>query len=203
MIMQLQQASNLARRVMEILAPHCERIDIAGSIRRQKPEVKDIEVVAIPKKIFVQTDLFGAGYHTPVAGFVHALEQFTAEVIKGQPDGRYMQIRLKGGATLDLFLPDEADYFRQLAIRTGSSKYSNYVLAHAWRQLGWCGSDLGLRRQVDCEAVVRGDKTSWRCINPDGAKPPVWPSEEAFFEWLNLKWIAPQFREIPDRHLAQ
>lgn len=31
------------------MKPFCEKVRVAGSIRRGKPEVKDIELVAIPK----------------------------------------------------------------------------------------------------------------------------------------------------------
>ena len=48
--MKLAQAENLARRVVETMAPYCERVEIAGSIRRGKAEPKDIEIVAIPRR---------------------------------------------------------------------------------------------------------------------------------------------------------
>ncbi len=47
--MKLDKALEIAERTKKLLAPYCERIEIAGSIRRKKPEVKDIELVAIPK----------------------------------------------------------------------------------------------------------------------------------------------------------
>ena len=39
----------ITERLVSILAPFCERIEIAGSLRRLKPEVGDIELVVIPK----------------------------------------------------------------------------------------------------------------------------------------------------------
>jgi DNA polymerase/3'-5' exonuclease PolX len=38
------QALAIAEQTRTALAPYCERIEIAGSIRRQKPQVKDIEL---------------------------------------------------------------------------------------------------------------------------------------------------------------
>lgn len=38
-----------ADRLVAELAPFCERIEIAGSIRRQRPQCADVELVAIPK----------------------------------------------------------------------------------------------------------------------------------------------------------
>lgn len=57
--MKLAQALAIAEKVKALLAPHCERIEIAGSIRRKKPDVKDIEIVAIPKPF--DTGLFESG----------------------------------------------------------------------------------------------------------------------------------------------
>ena len=39
------EAYSIALVVLELLRPHCIRCEIAGSIRREKPEVKDIEIV--------------------------------------------------------------------------------------------------------------------------------------------------------------
>jgi len=47
--MKLQEAARLAERCVEVLTPFCERIEIAGSIRRARPNVNDIDLVALPK----------------------------------------------------------------------------------------------------------------------------------------------------------
>ena len=47
--MRLEEARDIAKRVKEKLMPHCERIEIVGSIRREKPIVHDIDMVLIPK----------------------------------------------------------------------------------------------------------------------------------------------------------
>lgn len=46
----LSEAKTIALEIYELLKPHCERIKIAGSIRREKAFVNDIEIVCIPKK---------------------------------------------------------------------------------------------------------------------------------------------------------
>lgn len=57
----LKNARKLAGAVAAALAPGCERIEIAGSIRREKLFVGDIELVAIPRLEYFpgQLDLFG------------------------------------------------------------------------------------------------------------------------------------------------
>lgn len=40
----------IAQRLKQRMNPHCLRVEIAGSVRRQKAEVGDIEIVAIPSE---------------------------------------------------------------------------------------------------------------------------------------------------------
>ena len=62
--MEYEVAIEIAEKVKALLLPHCERIEIAGSVRRKKPNVKDIEIVAIPKPF--DTGLFESGIATVV-----------------------------------------------------------------------------------------------------------------------------------------
>lgn len=84
-----------------------------------------------------------------IQNFVELVKSL-GRVIKGKPDGRYMQIELPQRINLDLFMPEADDYFRQYAIRTGSAEYAAYTIAGGWRKIGWCGSDQGLRKTSDC-----------------------------------------------------
>ena len=45
----LELADKTAKDIVERLRPGCERIEIAGSVRRRKESVGDIEIVLIPK----------------------------------------------------------------------------------------------------------------------------------------------------------
>lgn len=48
--MNLDCAKRYAGQLLELLGPYCERIEVAGSIRREKCDnIGDIELVAIPK----------------------------------------------------------------------------------------------------------------------------------------------------------
>lgn len=194
----LQEARNIAINEWNKLKPHCDIIKIAGSIRREKPEVKDIEIVALPKIVEIK-DLFGA-----VTGY-QRIEQWSQEVaklgeaVKGKPSGKYMQIKLSAyDIVLDLFMPDDFDYWRQFAIRTGSADWTARYIAGGWTNLGWCGSNAGLRLKSECKQIVsptNGSK-SWKCIvaEKEQTKPPHWNSEKELFEWLKLSWVEPKFR---------
>lgn len=202
--MQLAYAKKLSSRVIEVLEPHCERIFVAGSIRRQKATCGDIEIVCTPKRESVNTSLFGDPVNAVTNGWVNALAAITDFNVgfKGKPNGRYMQLTLRNTSEiLDLFMPVNEDFYRIYAIRTGSAEYAERVLATAWRRLGWCGvAGKGLWRIKDCV----NNKGKWALVNPLGDRPPVWTSEEDFFRWLGVEWILPQQREFvnpyPNKH---
>ena len=198
--MKLIQAHEIASRVGKMLQPFSDRWHIAGSIRREKWEVKDIEIVCQPHYVDgAQGSFFDDAVAEKVIShnYVQVVKSL-GRIIKGKPDGRYMQIELPERINLDLFMPDPVDYYRQFAIRTGSSEYSHKTIAAGWLKKGWCGSDVGLRLQSDCEIVTqRSDgKKAWHCVNTKGERPPVWQSEKEFFDWIGVPWIMPKLRKI-------
>lgn len=195
--MNYYKAKPIADRIVELLGPHCVpgRLHIAGSIRRQKVEVKDLEIVCEAKREFVASDLFGNGVMVIVPGFIETINLIAKEIVKGKPDGRQMQIILKGPDkfTLDLFLPQPEDYFRQYAIRTGNAEYAASVIANGWRNIGWCGTtNAGLRQQKFCVQRPSG----WFCLNLESPTPTAWQSEEEFFNWIGVPFQDPRDRNL-------
>lgn len=194
--MQLNEASHTAKFIESKIAAYCDRIDIAGSIRRQKPEVGDIEIVCQPKSE-ESKDLFGNVEYTIRDTDFQQIVSKLGKVIKGKPDGRYMQIELPEGINLDLFMPEPNDYYRQLAIRTGSADYSFKVIATGWKAKGWAGTEAGLRKMTEClEKKSPDGKSKWTCSIATPTLPPAWQSEKEFFEWIGVKWIDPKLRVV-------
>ena len=105
--MKLDQAQEIAEKVKEELAPHCFRIEIAGSIRRRKSEVKDIEIVAIPKPF--EVGLFQSGIATVVNQW---------QKVKGELPCKYTQRILSEGIKLDLFFAERGNWGLIYAIRS-------------------------------------------------------------------------------------
>jgi len=195
----LKQAKTIAVETCYRLQQYCidKKINIAGSVRRKKAEPNDIEIVCLPKVTEI-TDLFGnvIAYERPVE-FIGILNGL-GKIIKGNAaDGKMMQIALKENIMLDLFMPDECDYYRIFCIRTGPRDYSHHIIANAWVNRGWVGCDKGLRKIIDCEGIKQVDGTrKWKCINPDAELPPVWQSEEGFFAWLRIPYKEPELRNL-------
>ena len=121
-------ALEIAQTLTARLMPYCERIAIAGSVRREKPEIGDIEIVAIPRKAY---DFFGfeTGDHA-----LNSVEwsEFGKLIKNGS---KYKQIELHEGINLDLFIvTPPAQWGVQLMIRTGSADFSHRLVTS--RQFG-------------------------------------------------------------------
>ena len=134
--MELKQATEIAERIRTDLAPYCDRIEIAGSIRRRKPEVGDIEIVAIPSQV-EEGLLFSNMVIHPK--FCILVNRWPA--VKGKPTGKYTQRILPEGIKLDLFMADINNWGLIFAIRTGSAAFSHKVLATSWVRAGFHSLD--------------------------------------------------------------
>ena len=170
----LSQARRIAESVVAELACACERIEIAGSVRREKSEVGDIEICAIPK-IEKNVDLFGF----PIEG-CSALDIFEyakiGRFVKGK--SRYKQILLPDGISLDLFicLPP-VQWGVVFTIRTGDADFSHKIVTPR-KHGGFLPSDCKVK-----------DGTVYR--NDD---PILMPEEEDFLKLLGFPGLSPQAR---------
>ncbi|GIV65253.1 MAG: hypothetical protein AB1457_17570 [Chloroflexota bacterium] len=114
----LEFAEQIAYKYAEKLLPYCDRLEIAGSIRRRKAEVGDIEIVVLPKPF---VDLFGNenGYQDPVL----------AGVWVNKAGRRYKQYALPEGVNLDLFIVlPPAQWGVIFALRTGGAEFSHKLV---------------------------------------------------------------------------
>lgn len=135
------QALILAQELVEQLRPSCHRIEIAGSIRRLKPMVGDIEILFIPK-IELRSD--------PNDLFADMTVNLAGEIIKGWlQDGTIQRrsstsgvftwgglnklaVHAASGIPVDFFSePYEADWGRSLAIRTGPAEFNIRLMTSA------------------------------------------------------------------------
>ncbi len=166
--MKLKQATEIAEQARETLSPYCDRIEIAGSIRRRKPEVKDIEIVCIPKRH--QSGLFAEDTEVEPF-FARAVDRWPGT--KGTPHGKYTQRILPGGIMLDLFMATPENWGLIYAMRTGSAAFSHRVLAVGWVRAGYKSEDGMLRK--------------------NGEAVPV-REEDDLFELIGVAWVAPEGR---------
>ncbi|MFX0077474.1 MAG: hypothetical protein ACFE96_18680, partial [Candidatus Hermodarchaeota archaeon] len=126
--MDLEFAKNQAERIVSLLKPGCQKIKIAGSIRRKKSLVGDIEIVLIPK-IEKRSSLSGLRQflNYPTSDDVNLLEE-RLKLIKTQEnfhlgkDGPKYKELIYLNFKVDLFIADETNFGLIFMIRTGSAE---------------------------------------------------------------------------------
>lgn len=123
--MKLSRAKVIADKYIELLQPLCKRIEIAGSMRRQREEVGDIELVCIPKTTTIEDGLFG---EKEVRDFAFVNFIATLPRVKGNGEGKYTQIMIGNGDHIDLFMTTPEQWGIIFMIRTGSAAFSKRVV---------------------------------------------------------------------------
>jgi DNA polymerase (family 10) len=149
-------AWKVAERLRERLAPTCSQFEIAGSLRRQKPTVGDVDIVCVPLLEEPPGMLPGLGHAEPVAFLreVDAIVTGSNGAITYEVNGeaiKRLTIRLKDGTriTADIYFTRDPEQFPTLLlIRTGSSRHNAWLSGLAREQGMQLGSD----------ALKRGDQ---------------------------------------------
>ena len=190
----------VANRLAEALSAWCARLEIAGSLRRGKPEVGDIELVAIPLvEEQVQRDLFGEVVERTTENllFLELDALMAGGAIAADPPSpdlkrawgeKYRKFWLLindrwGLIQVDLFLTTPEAWGAIFTLRTGPADFSEALVTHfkyhtPYRQQGG--------------ALVRQDT---------GAVVPV-PEEADYFRLAGLPFITPVRRSAEALHQA-
>ena len=191
--MDANQLRTHAERLLELLSPACQRIEIAGSLRRQKPgEIKDIEIVCIAKPT-THTDLLG----DPIPNAPTPLDDLLAKLLTqggihenaaNPKNGSKYKTFVFGCAAVDLFIASSDNFGNQLAIRTGSAIFSRWFMT---ARLHGGAMPYGLR-QVDGYL--------WRKIGgedehyPNGYERIPCPEESDYFAAIGIPILDPRER---------
>lgn len=119
----IQTVMPIAQRLLSALAPHCHRVELAGSLRRGRPMVGDIELVAIPIR---PTNLLGEALDGPTQ-LDRYLDSRAIQFVKRGP--KYQQFQY-GPYLVDLFLATPATWGSVFTIRTGSADFSKWLVTY-------------------------------------------------------------------------
>lgn len=181
-----QHALEVAHEAIALLAPACERIEIAGSLRRGRPDVGDVELVAVPKTHAEPADLFGE--RTREVDELHdlAAQLLAAGTLAHRPDarsriafgGRFKRLTFRGVA-LDLFAVREpaVSWGVIFLLRTGPAAFSKRLVTPRY----YAGA-LPLGYRVKDGALWNG-----------GELVPT-PEEADYFAALQAPYLRPEQR---------
>jgi DNA polymerase/3'-5' exonuclease PolX len=187
--MKYEEALPIAEKLVELLIPGCKRIEIAGSLRRLKPDPADIEIVAIPDQRSARP-LFGVPYQsTQLAMILSSLELGDDEEIKlhrclGGDKYQKFWVSIDCGRTwcikLDLFLvTPPAEWGVLYLIRTGPADFSHWIVSP--QSIGG-GMPDGYHVQ------------DGRILTADNKRYHPCPEEIDFFKFCGLDFIEPRSR---------
>lgn len=156
------EALKVAAELCQALKPACDRLIVAGSLRRGKLDVGDVEILYIPKFEDRKIDLLTV---EPVnlAECVIADLLLSGTLLKRpSKSGSFswgaknkLAIHSLGGIPVDLFASTESNWFNYLVCRTGPSE-SNIRIASAAKAKGWQWNPYssGFTRDDHCEAYL-------------------------------------------------
>lgn len=180
--MKLLHAQKLASEIVGKLRPYVDQIEVAGSIRRLKPEVKDIEILVIPKQLPAQQALIGGPEYERHPGFAKTVSQW--KKVKGDAStGKYTQRSMavdypsiyEKEIKIDIFIVTKENWGSQLVLRTGDAEFSHKLF-------GFVLPSFGLKMD---------DGFVW-----DGGKILPVENEDKLFALVNLPNIPPHLRNI-------
>ena len=182
-----QLALGYANELVELLKPFCERIEIAGGIRRHKENPHDIELVCIPivENVVAQSTLTSDKKEVQVNYFDSFIKDcIDSKIIQpGDPDKagkkapsgpRYYRLKYKN-YKLDIFtVMPPAQWGVIYLIRTGSADFSHWLV--------WSGWNKGIK-VVDGQVV-------------ESENPLSTPEEGDVFRAFGLPWVEPKDRTL-------
>lgn len=131
-------AEPIARELLVELVDVVERAEVAGSIRRQTPDVGDIELVAIPRRATLTVPGLLEDEEREVDRLQERLEELLAGGILGphptdpKRGERYSKIVHRASRLqVDLFSARRDTFGLILLIRTGPARYSQWLVTEA------------------------------------------------------------------------
>jgi len=179
-----EQALEIASEIEEQLAPACQKIAVAGSLRRRRPTVNDIEILCIPKsqEITPPGELFPQNHNTLDALVDTLIENGTIlkrlKVNGTQTFGKKTKLLLhkKSKIPVDLFITDPESWFNCLVSKTGGKDTNIFIAGSAKRYgLRWLPTGPGFRNHRTGEIL------------------PI-HSEEEVFQMVKLSYLHPYQR---------
>jgi len=149
--MKLEDARKIANNFISEIKEFCEKIDIAGSIRRQNSEVNDIDIVLIPK-------------------LREHLIQKIRNISKVEVQGKKLIRTEYSGIQVDIYFATKETGGILLLVRTGSKEHNIKLCQHAINKEMKLSSEKGLMKGNKIIAS-RTEEEIFKGLGMDYVKP--------------------------------
>jgi DNA polymerase/3'-5' exonuclease PolX len=203
--MNLKDAETLAADLRTQIGPGCVRIEVAGSIRRGKAEVGDIDLVCIPSTgSYAVQDMFGETVRTvPVNHLNDALTRLYAagcwNLDQANPcNGERMKrlVHVETGLTCDLTITDARRWGYWMAVRTGPGAFSKALVSRALIRRAFFKDGL-FHNHLPIYVEKNGKRETQSCPSGDRCLRIIdTPEERDVFAALGLAYIEPGDRTL-------
>src|SRR3989338_6310518 len=118
--MELNKAKTIGECVLDELLHLIEKGELAGSIRRKKPEVNDIDLVILPKMELGILDKIKS-----------VLKKYGDVLVEGE---KVVRVNTKDNIEIDCYISNDKNYEVLLLIRTGSKEHNRKLAIEALKQ---------------------------------------------------------------------
>lgn len=142
-------AIRVADEIKALMDPACKCVVIAGSLRRKKATVGDVELVFVPRTEVRAIDMFASA---PVSLADEAIEAMLANGViekRASKTGSFawgaknkLAKHVESGIPIDFFATTAEAFFNYLVCRTGPAE-SNTRIATAAQRMGWKWNPYG------------------------------------------------------------
>ena len=170
------EAKKIADELVVLLGGHFSRLEIAGSLRRKKEFVGDIELVGIPHAV-LDPNSFWATPISPIWAITSLMKTFGYKAEKSGE--KYIKFVSNHALNVDLFLCTPETWGCIFMIRTGSAEFTRKMVTRKYAG-GWCPDHLYFR-----------DGRLW-----NGGDVLYTREEEDVFDELGLAFIPPEQRSL-------
>lgn len=186
---------SVAEQIVANFEPYCQRIEIAGSLRRKKEMVGDIEIVAIPivneqKTLWGKTASNKLHFNKLLNHVDHLLKMQKIGQAKDSAGRHRWGEKMRSIALItdkgekykiDLFMCTEVNWGNIFLIRTGSRAFSKWMVT---KTTDGGGMPVNMRQL---------DGRLWEYIH--GAWEPLEiREEEEWFDVVGVPYVQPEYR---------
>ena len=173
--MTLSFADKCVEKLLPWLRGISVKAEVAGSVRRRRPEVNDLDFVCVPT-LKVARDLMGDVLQLEDQTAVAIRERIRADAWAPIKDGPFYFQWIAKGVQVDVWLVDPPTFISNLICRTGSKEHNILIADRARKQ----GKEWRSTKGIYCRGELMRLET-----------------ESEFYHALNLPLIAPEEREGP------
>lgn len=195
-----KQAREIAAEVCKLLAPACERAAVAGSVRRQRAQVGDIEIAYVSRTESVKVGFWDVEEVLLSEERIQELVQagvwrFDEKLPRNGPKYKRLRWGRNGdGPVIELFRAEPENWGLIYALRTGSAEFMHAIVTpqHLMRSGHLRKGDLALMP----DGMWMKDGRLWTMGEGVGRIQLITATEEEFFAAVGLPVFPPEEREI-------